>query len=115
MSYAQNGTNGYVDGSYARDQNGRSREDLEEGGPAGASRAHRAGGYGGFLGDNLPSPLEVEPPIASRHLPYDVGSNGRFANESPDRGIQGYMARDGRDISNARTYGTGPGGRQIEG
>lgn len=115
MSYAQSATNGLSNNNYARDQNDRSREDPDEGGSAGASRVRRVGGYGGFLGDNLSSPSEDEPPIASRHRPYDVGFNGHFAEEGPDRGNQGYIARDGRDTSDARTYGTGPGGRQIEG
>lgn len=123
MSYGQNGTNGYVNGSHAHDQDDRYEEKYLNGGSISSSRARRAGGYGGFLNDNLPLSAEDGSAIPSRNRVYDGHSDGRYARESPDRGLRGYTARDrsrsrdrdGRDISNATTYGTGPGGRQIEG
>lgn len=123
MSYAQSNSNGHLNDGHTRDQIDRYDEDLEDGGPVGASRVRRAGGYGGFLNDSLPLPLEDESTIPSRHRPPDADWDDCQAHENSHGGAQSYMAsnrsrsrdRVGRGLSNARAYGSGPGGRHIEG
>ena len=123
MSYAQSNNNGLLNSGYTRGQIDRYDEDSEDGGPAGASQVHRAGGYGGFLNDSLPLPLEYESAVPPRHRPPDADWENHQAHENSYRGARSYMAsnrsrsqdRAGRGSSNARAYGSGPGGRQIEG
>ena len=122
MSYAQNNSNGHLNDGHTRDQIDRYDEDVEDRGPVDASRVRRAGGYGGFLNDSLPLPLEDES-IPSRHRPPDADWDDYQAQENSHRGARSYMASDrsrsrdrvGRGLSNERAYGSGPGGRQIEG
>ena len=123
MSYAQNGVNGLVNGNYARNTGDRYEEDSYDGGSMVSSRARRAGGYGGFLNDNLPPPSEDSPPIPSRHRLHDGNALGRYGPDDPDRSLRGNASSDrsrsrdrvGRDTANERTYGVGPGARQIQG
>ena len=123
MSYAQSNSNGHLNSGYIRRQIDRYDEDSEDGGPAGASQVRRAGGYGGFLNDGLPLPLEYESAIPSRHRPSDADWDDHQAHENSYRGARSYMAsnrrrsqdRAGRGSSNASAYGSGPGGRHIEG
>ena len=122
MSYAQSNSNGHFNGGYTRGQIDGYDEDLEDGGPVGASRVRRVGGYGGFLNDSIPLPSEYEPAITSRYRRLDADWDDYKAHEKLHRGARSHMAsntsrqdRVGRGLSNARAYGSGPGGRQIEG
>ena len=123
MSSAQSNSNGHLSGGYSRDQIDRYDEDSELGGAAGASRIRRAGGYGGFLNDSLPLPAEDESAIPLRYRPPDADWDDYQAHEDSNKGARSHMAsnmsgvldRVGRGLSNARVYGSGPGGRQIEG
>lgn len=112
-----------MNGNYAGRDDYRLEENHQESGPVVAPRARRAGGYGGFMSDNLPVASEDAPAIPQRQRPYDQDSNRLYTQERPDREVGGYNAhgrnssgdRDGRTMHDARTYGNGPGGRQIEG
>ncbi|KAL8794900.1 MAG: hypothetical protein Q9195_002612 [Heterodermia aff. obscurata] len=123
MSYAQSSSNGHLNGSNTRSQIDHYDEDLEDGGPASASRVRRAGGYSGFLNESLPLPLEYESAVPSRHRSPDADWDDYNARENSNRGARSYMAsnrsrsqdRVGRGSSNSRAYGSGPGGKQIEG
>ena len=123
MSFAQSNSNGHLNGGYNRDQIERYDEDLEHGGPAGPSRVRRAGGYGGFLNDSLPLPSGDESAIPLRYGPPDADWDDYQAHEDSNKGARSHMAsnmsrsldRVGRGLSNARVYGSGPGGRQIAG
>ena len=121
MSYSQNGSNGYMNGSYGREASNGYDGVFQDTGPRDSGRARRAGGYGGFMGDDLPLPADNDEPAPLRQRGFEEVSNGAYGRGSPDRvgsghhGRRASRERDGSSASNARAYGSGPGGRQIEG
>ena len=123
MSYASGASNGYTNGRYAGSKHRSAEEHLEEHGSVSTSRAHLAGGYGGFMSDTLPVSSEDGSAVQSWQRPYEQGSNGTYTRETPDRELRnhnihdrsGSRDREGPDMRGAGTYGVGSGGRQIEG
>ena len=121
MSYSQNGSSSYMNGSYGREASNGYSGDRHDESPGATGRVRRAGGYGGFLSDNLDTSGDNIEPLQLRQRGFDGTSNGATARQSPERGAGGYNGRrksrerDGASLSSARTYGNGPGGRQIEG
>ena len=75
------------------------------------------------MSDTLPISSEDGSAAHSRQRPYDQDSNGTYTGENPDRELRSHNIhdrsrsrdREGPHMRGARTYGVGPGGRQIEG
>lgn len=114
MSHSQNGSNGYINGygSFVQRPGNRYGDDSQDG-----AREPRGEGYGDLMNDNLSAPAvaEIQPPPSRRGYGHDT--NGYFARSRPERGESYNRSREGneQDQDNARLYGTGPGGKQIEG
>ncbi|KAL8820332.1 MAG: hypothetical protein Q9191_007538 [Dirinaria sp. TL-2023a] len=108
MSYSQNGSNSYLNGSYGRETSNGYSGDRHDGSPGPVSRARRAGGYGGFLGDNLSSPSDQYEPSSFRQRALGGLSNGENTRQSPERDGAGYnerrrsKERDGPSLNSAR-------------
>ncbi len=114
MSHLQNGSNGHTNGygSYAQRPGNRYGDGSHEG-----SREGRGGGYGGLTNDNLSPPTEADVQPPPRRRGYSHETNGSFARSRPERGEDHNGSKEGneQDQDNARLYGTGSGGKQIEG
>ena len=69
------------------------------------------------MNDNLAPPVEPDVRIPPRRRGYSHETNGTFARSRPERGEDHSASRErtGQDQDNARLYGSGPGGKQIEG
>lgn len=125
MSRLPNGTNGYINGDHGADNTSQYHPTYWDGGPARAGRDQRAGAYGGFESGegNLAALHDNEGPVSTtideRFSGIDVGydaSRNRL-NSRNQAGWQ-HTGQDGDREglqSASRTYGNGPGGRQIEG
>ena len=113
MSYS----NGYTNGTY---RTNRYEEPHEDSDSLGGGRQRRAGGYGGFY-DGAPSEPEPQPPQPSfRWQGVDNSERASGLSVSRTRDTDGYDTSRSRDRgahgrNDARQYGSGPGGRQIEG
>ena len=114
MSHSQNGGNGYTNGygSYTQRSGNRYGDDSHD-----ENRARRPGEYGGFMDNNLSAPTDPELQPPPRRRGYSQEVNGTFARQRPERNEDhnGNGERNGLDQDNSRLYGTGPGGKQIEG
>ena len=121
MSYLQNGNNGHTNGNHGREDSNGSDENIQDTVSRETGRARRAGGYGGLMSDDLPLPAHYDEPVQLRQRGPEGASNGTYARESPGRrgishdGRKQSKERDGSSASNARTFGDGPGGSQIQG
>lgn len=121
MSYSQNGSSNYMNGSYARDTSNGYSGDRQDENTRATSRARRAGGYGGFLSDSISSPSDNYEPPPMRQRGINGFANGTYGRHSPERdgtgsnGRRRSRERDGPSLTDARMYGNGPGARQIEG
>ena len=122
MSYSQNGSNGYyINGGLGVAASNGYNGNQQGPGPVDSSGTRRVGGYGGFMGDNLHLPVEDEERIPFRQRGYEAVPNGNYLRRSPERGRASHEERrrsreqEASRLSVARTYGSGPGERQIEG
>lgn len=121
MSYLHNGNNGHINGSHGREASNRYDGNIQDTGSRETGRVRRAGGYGGLMSDDLPLPADHDEPLQSRQRASEGASNGVYARGSPERrgtshdGRRRSTERDGSSVSNARTFGSGPGGSQIQG
>lgn len=121
MSYLQNGDNGHINGNHGQEESNGSDGNIRDTNPRGTGRARRAGGYGGLMSDDLPLPGDHDGPIQLRQRGSEGASNGLHARGSPGRrgighdGRKQSKERDGSSTSNARTFGNGLGGSQIQG
>lgn len=113
MSYS----NGYTNGSYRTNR----YEDLQEDSDSiEVGRQRRPGGYGEFY-DGIPSEPEAQTPRPSfRRQGADSSHGVSGLSVSRTRDTDGYDTSRSRDRgtrgqNGARQYGSGPGGRQIEG
>ena len=113
MSYS----NGYTNGSYRTNRYEDPQDDSDS---VGGSRPRRAGGYGG-LHNGAPSEPEPQPPRPSfrwQGADSSDGTSGTSVSRTRDTdGHDTHKSRDrgARGQNGARQYGSGPGGRQIEG
>ena len=115
MSYR----NGHTNGAYGANPY---EDSSTDGGSRGGSRQRRAGGYGGFYENDsssaLAPPEQVPPPSFRRQRAEGTGGGlGIFASNRTD--TDDYDSSRSRDRSlrsreEPRTYGEGPGGRQID-
>ena len=115
MSRYHNGANGYVNSGDGRDSPYNMHDETQRS-RSRAGRERRAGGYGGFVTDNLDIPPQDQP-RQPRGGPGEP--NGGYAyrfldGREREKSYSSSRERNGREGSNARAYGSGPGGRQIE-
>ncbi|KAI4107547.1 MAG: hypothetical protein L6R37_001507 [Teloschistes peruensis] len=125
MSRQPYGINLYPNGDHAPNNAAAYNTSYPDAGPLGMEGEHRAGGYGGFHADNNEHP---NPLINGRGLQAPSDNHHRFANSGYgyplhrpgdrsqiDRPLDSRaIERDGTQ-NNSTLYGTGPGGRQIQG
>lgn len=116
-----NGSNGYTNGYYSQEQSNRYEENQQDVSPIEESRGHRAGGYGGFVNDNLSAPARHDRDSPSRRGAAEPGtynSSRRSRFEERDSDIDNSSRsrdRNALDHDNGRSLRNGPGSRQIEG
>lgn len=121
MSYLQNGNHDHMNGNYGGEGSDGPDENIQDTTPRETSRARRAGGYGGLMSDDLPLPTDHDEPFQWRQRGSEGASNGINTHGSPGRrgirhdGRRQSKERDGSSASNARIFGNGPGGSQIQG
>jgi len=121
MSYIQNGNNGHINGSHRREVSNEYDGNIQDTGYRETGLVRRAGGYGGLMSDDLPLPADHDEPLQLRQRGSEGASNGVYARGSPDRreishdGRRRSTERDGSSATIARTFGSGPGGSQIQG
>ncbi|KAL8692274.1 MAG: hypothetical protein Q9218_002667 [Villophora microphyllina] len=124
MSRLPNGHDGYLNGDHVPDNVGAYHTPYRDDGSAATEREARVGGYGGFRADDND---HLNPVSNGRGLPAQSDDHHRYASDShgysryriADRnqgerqlGSRG-AERDGIQTS-SNSYGSGPGGRQIE-
>ena len=115
MSRYQNGVNGFPNGGSARSSPFEEAENAQQS-QLRSGRDRRAGGYGGFNVEDLHF-SQQDRPRQPRGGPSEPngGHSYRFLDGREREGSYSRSReRGGRDVSSARTYGSGPGGRQIE-
>lgn len=121
MSYLQNGNNGYMNGNYGREASNGHDGPIQDTSSRDTGRARRAGGYGGLMSDDLSLPADHDEPVQLHQRGSEGASNGIYARGSPERrgtgndGRRRSKERDESGANNAMTFGSGPGGSQIQG
>lgn len=122
MSGPSTGHSGYTNSNYAQDTLNRYDDDHQNGNGngngIGGNRERRGGGYGGFVNDTLSVPTENERQPASQRQGSDSNINGSYSrsrSERTDTSWDNSSRSRERDVPSSRPYGSGPGGRQIEG
>lgn len=118
MSRASAAHNGYTNGNYGQETMNRYDDDRQNKGVVGESRERRVGGYGGFVNDTLSVPVDNERQPASQHHGSDAnpkGSHGHLRLDRRDTDWDNSSRSRERNGANLGHYGSGPGGRQIEG
>lgn len=118
MSRPSAAYNEYTNGNYERETMNRYDDDRQNKGVAGESRERRVGGYGGFVNDTVSVPLDNERQTASQHQSSDANLKGSHGHLRPDRRDADWnnsSRNKERNGANLGHYGSGPGGRQIEG
>ena len=121
MSHAHSGSNGYTNGYHVAESSDQYGEELHDASFRDSARAPRAGGFGGFMNDTS----VAHPLYQSQTLPRTRGpeaeSQGLHRRQRSDRGDRDWTAGSrSRETSRpnwrgSRLYGTGPGGKEIEG
>lgn len=118
MSSPSTGHNGYTNSSYAQETMNRYDDGHQNGNGIEGNRERRGGGYGGFVNDTLSVPTENERQPASQRQGSDANMNGshnRSGSERVDADWDNSNRSRERGLPSSRSYGNGPGGRQIEG
>lgn len=113
-------SNGYTNGSYRTDPLEETEPDEDT---IGGSRQRRAGGYGGFYRENIPSPADPDTPLPETSLRRQAtgDSNGGFGLSASGRRdtYENDSSRSRERVvhgqNNPSPLGSGPGGKQIEG
>ncbi|KAL8634018.1 hypothetical protein Q9189_000264 [Teloschistes chrysophthalmus] len=125
MSRHPYGSNLYPNGDHAPNNAAAYNTSYRDGGSLRMEGEHRAGGYGGFHADNNEHP---NPLTNGRGLQGPSDNHHRFANNGyghpphragdrsqADRPLESRAIERGGTQNNSSLYGTGPGGRQIQG
>ncbi|KAL8764207.1 MAG: hypothetical protein Q9184_000176 [Pyrenodesmia sp. 2 TL-2023] len=125
MSHLPNGTNGYVNGDHGAHNASQYHPTYRDGGPVRAGRDQRPEAYGAFESGegNLAAPRDNDGPVSTaideRFSGITVGyDTSRHRSNSRNQVGWQHTGQDGDregPQSASRTYGNGPGGRQIEG
>lgn len=120
MSRPPNGSNGYTNGYYSREASNRYDESHHNGDSIERGRGRGAGGYSGFVEDNLSAQEASEqqnPSLlgAPDSCIYNSSMRSEFGGRGLDHDNSGNRERNTQDSDKSRSYHNGPGSRLIEG